>query len=681
MKSQFVRKPSQGQKSAEQLPAKPQASPSSLQHTPPLPPAQPPQVSGSGLLSNWKAGNSQDHLIDEQTAPLEAAQNQTQQRPMTGAPLSPSNHGFFPGQIQPASASYSQPGIAPSPAAPGGPSANYFPTSPAGNNVRQTPPANYQNNGFPRTTSNLNAPSLSGVANPGYVNPPSLSGVPNPGYPGYVVNPPSLSGNPGSMNASGTLAGPGYPMGMNGANIPGGPPYPNSLASPGGTPPGNLAPFKKRPRRRFPIWARILVAVLAVMVVGVGVAYIYYQANYAASVGNITGHQAIHHVTVTAGASKPTQAAANTGGALTGNRINILLLGSDTDGKGNDGISGSPLAQTDIVITIDPQSKQVGMLSIPRDMQVYIPGYGAGKMDAAFSYGYSEANSSDMTTSIESAAGLAEDTIAYNFGIHIDDYAWVGLSGFVKVIDTAGGVDIDAIHPMVDDEYPDDVNGAGDIYGYKRLYIAPGPQHMDGTQALEYVRTRHSDLIGDFGRSARQQQVLSQLKTKLATSDTIAKAPQLLSDLSNALKTNLDVTQIVQMANFARGIDTNSMQRITLGPPTYAYALSGNSGNYAPICDQVKTAIATMFAIQPTCIPQTADIGSSSTANSGLASAAPATSNGASASINTEAASVWQSLGQINQMGLLSLDHVTAVHSLLDLMFMVVFESFDAVTT
>ena len=96
------------------------------------------------------------------------------------------------------------------------------------------------------------------------------------------------------------------------------------------------------------------------------------------------------------------------------------MLGSDTDGK-----NGAPLAQSDIVVTIDQQKRYVGMLSIPRDLQVTIPNHGQGKMDFAFSYGWQTQPGQDRTADAEAGAGLAEDAIQHNFGIHIDRYAWV----------------------------------------------------------------------------------------------------------------------------------------------------------------------------------------------------------------------------------------------------------------
>ena len=337
-----------------------------------------------------------------------------------------------------------------------------------------------------------------------------------------------------------------------------------------------------RPARKRPsTCACLCIGLLVFLVMVTGGVFALYQIQIAPTLDNILGKSAIR----------------NTGSFSSGGRINILLLGSDTDGKGNDPNNGTPLAQTVMIITIDPQTNYVGMLSIPRDMQVTEDGYTEPKLDEVFSHGYGGAT---MQEKVARGAGKMEDIIQYNFGIHIDHYAWVGLDGFVKVVDTAGGIDVDVLHPMVDDIYPDDVgNPNGSVYDYKRLYLAPGPQHLGGTQALEYVRTRHSDLIGDFGRTVRQQQIINELKIKLANPDTIGKAAELVQDLNGAVQTDMQLNEIIDLGNLARSVDSSKVDHLTLGPPDYAVAnINGDRpSNYLPVCDNVVPAIQKMFNI------------------------------------------------------------------------------------
>jgi LCP family protein required for cell wall assembly len=419
-------------------------------------------------------------------------------------------------------------------------------------------------------------------------------------------------------------------------------------------------------KRRFPIWARVVVAVLAVLLVGGGTAFGYYQANFANPLGKITGQQAAQ-----IGADgKSTNQIATTSNSIGSKRVNILLLGSDNDGK-----NAAPLAQTDIVITIDPQTQYVGMLSIPRDLRVVIPDQGTGKMDAAFSFGWQ--GNFGGSTPLSNAAGLSIATVEKNFGIHIDHYAWVGLDGFVKVINTANGVDIDATHPIVDNAYPNDVNTT-DHFGYKRLYVSPGPQHMNGIQALEYVRTRHADLVGDFGRSARQQQVLSQLKTKLDTPSIITKLPELANDLGDTVKTDMSIQDIVNFMGFARNIDTTKLDRVILSPP-YSSPAPDTTGDFLPNCTLIAPKIAQMFALgnSANCI----STASRAPSNTGVAANRTGTSTQTSmlpgATLSSSVNAATQILNQLQPIQR-NAENTTQVHSLLDLMFLVVFDSLDA---
>jgi LCP family protein required for cell wall assembly len=279
-----------------------------------------------------------------------------------------------------------------------------------------------------------------------------------------------------------------------------------------------------------------------------------------------------------------------TNNASTG-RINVLLLGSDNDEK----FQGQPLAQTNIVATIDPAAKTVGLLSIPRDFFLNVPGYGMHKLDEAYSLG---------------GVSLSCLTVQQDFGIPLNYYAWVGLDGFIKVIDTVGGVDVNVTHAIVDDNYPDDINNKNDPYALQRLYLPPGPQHLDGQTALQYVRSRHADLVGDFGRSARQQQVLLALKSKLDNPSIVSKLSAIANELKGSVKTDMQLTDVLQLVNFARTLNANAIQRVTLGPPYStagtAPADSGTDSGVSvvfPNCPKVLAALQGLFgqSAQPVC--------------------------------------------------------------------------------
>jgi LCP family protein required for cell wall assembly len=227
-------------------------------------------------------------------------------------------------------------------------------------------------------------------------------------------------------------------------------------------------------------------------------------------------------------------------------RINILLLGSDNDQKFK---QDALLSQTMIVVSIDPRTHQVTLLSLPRDLWVAIPGYPSAKIDLAYA---------------EGGAPLARATVEKAFKIPIHYYAWIGLNGLVRVIDRVGGVDVDVLHPVLDDNYPNDFGGNG--YGTERVYLVAGPQHLDGRHTLQYVRSRHGDLLSDFGRSIRQQQVLLALQQRTAGMDLVTALPTLARDLNGHVKTDLDLLRLTQLMLFMRGLHAGDVHQAFLTP-------------------------------------------------------------------------------------------------------------------
>lgn len=412
----------------------------------------------------------------------------------------------------------------------------------------------------------------------------------------------------------------------------------------------------KRKKRVFPIWARVVTGIMLLLLLLAGSAAWYYYANLAAPLSHITG-QAVRRFEDDV-PSVPKSATA-TSAPLSG-RMNILLLGSDTDSK-----FALPLAQTDIVLTIDPQARYVGMLSLPRDLWISVPGHGMQKLDQAFADGWSDAQS------FEGAVRLSLETIHRDFGIYIDHYAWVGLDGFIKVIDTAGGVDIDPTHPIVDDTYPDDI-GSSNAHAYKRLYIAPGPQHLTGPEALEYVRSRHADLVGDFGRSARQQQVLSQLKLKLNSATILSNLPELINDLNGSVKTDMQLPDILSLMNYARSVDLAKVDRVILSPPySSGFITQDKQDALQPNCTLITPVIARMFALGANATCDTQAIGDSFTSLLPIAQASVFNKSGASVS-SAAASVVPQAVGSTTSES-------DGIHGLLDLLFLTTFESFAGI--
>ncbi|HEU0169456.1 MAG TPA: LCP family protein [Chloroflexota bacterium] len=295
---------------------------------------------------------------------------------------------------------------------------------------------------------------------------------------------------------------------------------------------------------------------LFLLAAGIAVGYTGYVRPVAAAVSESTGRVVPRPSVASTDSSAPPEPSAGHGVA---GRTNILLLGSDTDAK----FVGVYDTQIMMVVTIDEQRQKVSMLSIPRDLWVPIPGWGMGKIGTAYHDG---------------GLSLARETIERNFQIRIDYYAWVGLQGFINVIDTLGGVDVDVLHPITDDSYPDDLADPNDPYAYRRLYIAAGPQHLDGTTALEYVRSRHGDLVGDFGRSDRQQQVLQAVRSISDGKTVISRLPQIAADLQDSVRTDMNLLEIARFANLADRMKGQAVQTYVLAPPDYSTTAESDDG-------------------------------------------------------------------------------------------------------
>ena len=211
-------------------------------------------------------------------------------------------------------------------------------------------------------------------------------------------------------------------------------------------------------------------------------------------------------------------------------RITILVLGIDQRPDENPAITRTDMM---LLLTLDPQTKSAGMMSIPRDLYVPMPDGRQDRINTAHVYGGPE---------------LAMRTVEYNFGIPIQHYARLNFSAVTQLIDLLGGVEIYNEQEINDPEFPD-AN-----YGYAPFALAAGVQHLDGATALKYARTRHGD--SDFGRIRRQQQVIMALREKLVNTDAATKllpsTPQILRTLGDAIDTDLGINEIIQLALFVK---------------------------------------------------------------------------------------------------------------------------------
>jgi LCP family protein required for cell wall assembly len=200
------------------------------------------------------------------------------------------------------------------------------------------------------------------------------------------------------------------------------------------------------------------------------------------------------------------------------NQINILVMGSDkrpnTGGFRTDAL---------ILVTINFDKNTVSMTSFPRDLYVYIPGYSMDRINTAqFKGGFS----------------LTAATFEYNFGVRPDHYALINFDGFVSLINTMSGINV-----QVEKKLTDHRDGRGNVT------VKPGLVFMDGDTALWYVRSRYS--TSDFDRTRRQQEVLKAIFVRLIEIDLVASFPHLYKQFKNTIQTDLTKDELLKLIPLA----------------------------------------------------------------------------------------------------------------------------------
>lgn len=230
----------------------------------------------------------------------------------------------------------------------------------------------------------------------------------------------------------------------------------------------------------------------------------------------------------------------------------VLLLGVDT----REGDTDPAHSDTIILAYVDPTEKQVNLLSIPRDLRVVQAGNrGMAKITDVY------ANGDATKYRGVGGVGLVWDTIKLNFQINIDYFAQVNFGGLTKMVDAVGGVTVDNPYPIKDDEYPTP------DYQYSRLYFPAGIMHLNGDEALQYARTRHAD--NDFGRNARQQQVILGLREQAVSQNLAGKAPGIIDALGDSFKTDLPQDQWLPLAGFGRDLGNGGITQLILTDLVY----------------------------------------------------------------------------------------------------------------
>ncbi len=238
-------------------------------------------------------------------------------------------------------------------------------------------------------------------------------------------------------------------------------------------------------------------------------------------------------------------------------RVTVLMMGLDYRDWEDEGPSRT---DTMILFTMDPVARTAGILSIPRDLWVNIPGFDYGKINTAYYLG-------ELYEVPGGGPALALQTVEDLLGVPINYYAQVDFSAFESFIDEIGGVEIEIAEAMsVDPIGPDNT-----------VELEPGLQVLDGPTALAYARNRDT-IGGDFDRSQRQQQVILAIRSQILNLDMlpnlISKAPVLYNSLSTGINTNFSLQEIIQLAWLAQQIPAENISRGAIGPDHVTITMS-----------------------------------------------------------------------------------------------------------
>jgi LCP family protein required for cell wall assembly len=256
--------------------------------------------------------------------------------------------------------------------------------------------------------------------------------------------------------------------------------------------------------------------------------------------------------------------------------VTLLVMGVDY-GDWSADRNGPSRTDTMILFKVDPLTHSAGILNIPRDLWVTIPGFDYAKINTAFYLG-------EAARLPGGGPELARKTVENFLGVPIDYYAQIDFSAFEKFIDTIGGIEIDVPAEIKVDP----------IGEHNTVVLQPGKQMLTGPVALAYARARYTE-GGDFDRANRQKDVILAIRKQVADPkrflELISKAPQIYQDLAPGIHTNLTFEQAVQLAWLVLDIPEENIRRGAIAPPEavlFAKSPDGTQDILKPVTDKIR---------------------------------------------------------------------------------------------
>lgn len=218
---------------------------------------------------------------------------------------------------------------------------------------------------------------------------------------------------------------------------------------------------------------------------------------------------------------------------VTKDPFNILLVGIEDQ-------EGGERADVLLLVTVNPQTEEVYMLSIPRDTRTYVDSAGfETKINHSLGYG-----------GIESTIS----TVSELLDVPIDYYITTNFNGFEDIVDTLGGITVDV--PFT---FKAQLTGSLKWKTYRE-----GPMDLNGNEALAYVRMRKADPKGDMGRNERQQEVIQEIVDKGTSFTSITKIGDVMDDLGDNVKMNIPPSKFASFIKLYTQIKDTNIQHLAL---------------------------------------------------------------------------------------------------------------------
>lgn len=240
-----------------------------------------------------------------------------------------------------------------------------------------------------------------------------------------------------------------------------------------------------------------------------------------------------------------------------------------------------------MVVTIDHKSQQVGIVSIPRDLYVDIPGHGMDRINAADFVG---------TENKYPGGGpaLAQRVVKDALGIPTQNYVRIKQNGLVKLVDTLGGVTVTLECPLYE-RTPDDKSPTG----YQDWSLPAGENFLDGASAKKFATYRY--LSSDFGRARRQQLLIWAIRNRALQLDMIPRIPELWSALSDTFETDIGLLDVIKLARLGVGLQSEQIHGLVLDQEVVQNYTTPGGGAVLVIKDPdlLRKKLANLFGSKP----------------------------------------------------------------------------------